>query len=154
MINFFAGGVSWFVFFFVTKPTQLKSWVCHKNDFTPPPPTITTTHHHPPQTQCHQYLSCSWPNFNRTLNLGFVGSTTTTNNNNILHTKFYLPSMFRSGLKISDGGVWWWWWGELAGGGPDKVQGSFYSQAEQKHQLPELLMFPLPSTSYSRKASL
>ena len=27
-------------------------------------------HHHPPQTQCHQYLSCSWPNFTQTLKVG------------------------------------------------------------------------------------
>ena len=36
----------------------------------------TTTHHHhppppppPPQTQCHQYLSCSWPNLNQPLDV-------------------------------------------------------------------------------------
>ena len=40
--------------------TQLKSWVWHENDFNPPPP----------QTQCHRYLSCYWPNFNQTLKLG------------------------------------------------------------------------------------
>ena len=27
--------------------------------------------HHPPQTQCQQYLSCYWPNFNQTLKVGF-----------------------------------------------------------------------------------
>ena len=34
---------------------------------------MTLDHHPPPppqQTQCHQYLSCSLPNFNQTLNLG------------------------------------------------------------------------------------
>ena len=30
-----------------------------------PPPTTTTT-----QTQCHQYLSYSWPDFNQTLKVG------------------------------------------------------------------------------------
>ena len=24
-------------------------------------------HHHPPQTQCRQYLSCYWPDFDETL---------------------------------------------------------------------------------------
>ena len=33
---------------------------------------MTLIHHHPPtQTQCQQYLSCHWPNFNQTLNEGF-----------------------------------------------------------------------------------
>ena len=33
---------------------------------------MTLDHHHPPppQTQCHQYLSCSWPDFNQTLKVG------------------------------------------------------------------------------------
>ena len=44
--------------------SQLKSWVLHENDFNPPPTTTTT------ETQCQQYLSCYWPNFNQTLNLG------------------------------------------------------------------------------------
>ena len=34
--------------------------------------------HHPPQTQCLEYISCSWPNFSQTLNCRFVGSITTT----------------------------------------------------------------------------
>ena len=38
-----------------------KSCVWHENYFTPPPP----------QTQCKQYLSCSWPNFYQTLKVGF-----------------------------------------------------------------------------------
>ena len=46
--------------------TQLKSWVWHENDFNPPPPT----HHPPTQTQCQQYLSCYWPDFNQSLKLG------------------------------------------------------------------------------------
>ena len=34
--------------------------------------TKMTLDHHPPppQTQCHQYLSCSWPDFNQTLKVG------------------------------------------------------------------------------------
>ena len=28
------------------------------------------TVHHPRQTQCRQYLSCYWPNFDQTLNVG------------------------------------------------------------------------------------
>ena len=35
---------------------------------------MTLIHHHPPppttQTQCQQYLSCYWPDFNQTLKLG------------------------------------------------------------------------------------
>ena len=42
--------------------TQLKSWVWQENDSNPP---TTTT-----ETQCQQYLSCYWPDFNQTLNLG------------------------------------------------------------------------------------
>jgi len=41
--------------------TQLKSWVWYKNDFRPPPTT---------QTQCHQYFSCSFSDFNQTLKVG------------------------------------------------------------------------------------
>ena len=29
--------------------------------------TVHTTHHHPTQTQCQQYLSCYWPDFDQTL---------------------------------------------------------------------------------------
>ena len=47
--------------------TQLNSWVWHENDFNPPPPP---THHPPTQTQCQQYHSCYWSDFNQTLNLG------------------------------------------------------------------------------------
>ena len=33
---------------------------------------MTLHHHHPPlETQCEQYLSCYWPNFAQTLNIGF-----------------------------------------------------------------------------------
>ena len=63
----------------VTTPTQpqlnskagfdMKMTLDHQH----PTPTTTTT-----QTQCHWYLSCSWPNFNQTLNVSFLGSTTTT----------------------------------------------------------------------------
>ena len=28
---------------------------------------MTLHHHHPPQTQCRQYLSCYWPDFDETL---------------------------------------------------------------------------------------
>ena len=47
----------------VTTPTQLKVGFDTK---------MTLDHHHPPppQTQCHQYLSCSWPDFNQTLKVG------------------------------------------------------------------------------------
>ena len=32
---------------------------------------MTLIHHHPPtQTQCQQYLSCYWPDFDETLNIG------------------------------------------------------------------------------------
>ena len=30
----------------------------------------TLDHQPPPQTQCHQYISCSYPHFNQTLKLG------------------------------------------------------------------------------------
>ena len=40
---------------------ELNSKVWHKKDFKPPTP----------QTQCHQYLNCSWPDFNQTLKVGF-----------------------------------------------------------------------------------
>ena len=51
----------------VTTPTQLKVGFDTK---------MTLDHHHPPppppppQTQCHQYLSCSCPDFNQTLKVG------------------------------------------------------------------------------------
>ena len=37
------------------------SWVLHENDFAHPPPPP------PPGTQCQQYLSCYWPDFDETL---------------------------------------------------------------------------------------
>ena len=46
-----------------TQPQLNLSWVWHENDLTTPP----TTTHHPPQTQCRQYLSCYWPDFDETL---------------------------------------------------------------------------------------
>ena len=42
--------------------TQLKRWVVHENDFNPPPPPPPTR-----ETQCQQYLSCYWPDFDETL---------------------------------------------------------------------------------------
>ena len=64
----------------VTTPTQLYSkldltgkWLC-----TPLPTPTTITYNPPPQTQCQQYLSCYWPDFDQTLKVGFLGSTTTT----------------------------------------------------------------------------
>ena len=53
----------------VTTPTQpqLNSKVgCDTQTTLSPPPTPPPT----PQIQCHQYLSCSWPNFNQTLMVG------------------------------------------------------------------------------------
>ena len=48
-----------------TQPNITLSWVRHENDFAYHPiPTPTT------QTQCYQYFSCYWPNFNETLNIG------------------------------------------------------------------------------------
>ena len=39
-------------------------WVWYENDF-------AHHHHHPPQqTQCQQYLSCYWPDFDQTLKIG------------------------------------------------------------------------------------
>ena len=32
---------------------------------------MTLHHHPPPGTQCHQYLSCYWPDFEQTLKVGF-----------------------------------------------------------------------------------
>ena len=43
-------------------PPQLNSKIWHENDLRPPPPST--------QTQWHQYLSCSWPNFNQILKIG------------------------------------------------------------------------------------
>ena len=49
---------------------QLNSKVGHETDFTPPPPPPPPPTTHPPHTQCHQYLSCAWPDFNQTLKVG------------------------------------------------------------------------------------
>ena len=51
-----------------TTPTQPnltlpnKGWALHENDCRPPPPT-----RHPPGTQCRQYLSSYWPDFDQIL---------------------------------------------------------------------------------------
>ena len=50
-----------------THPNITLSWVRHENDFAyHPTPSPTTT-----QTQCQQYLSCYWTEFDETLNVGF-----------------------------------------------------------------------------------
>ena len=43
--------------------TQHNGWVWHENDFANPTPPTT-------ETQCQQYLSCYWPDFDETLKVG------------------------------------------------------------------------------------
>ena len=52
--------------YFVTTPTTTQhcSWVGYENDFAYHPT------HHPTETQCLQYLSCYWPDFDETLIVG------------------------------------------------------------------------------------
>ena len=74
--------------------TRLKNWVGHKNDFTPPPTQTTTT----TQTQCHQYITCSCPDFNQTLKLGFginnnYNMNNNKNNNSYKNNKSNSPSI-------------------------------------------------------------
>jgi len=48
-----------------TQPNITLSWVRHENDFAHHPTPHPTT-----QTLCLQYLSCYWPDFDETLNVG------------------------------------------------------------------------------------
>ena len=59
----------------------------NEKDFNPTPP--------PPQTQCQQYLSCSWPDFNQTLKAGLWDQQQheQQQQQQIQHLIYYLPNL-------------------------------------------------------------